>query len=503
MWLLLSLVLLLAIIALEMRRFLRNMRTIPGPLPLPLLGNAHIFLGLTPAEACLKIGELAERHGDTFGLFLGPSYSVMLFNPRDVERVLGSSQLLTKSQEYSFLGRWLNEGLLVSNGRKWHRRRKIITPAFHFRILEPYVEIFDRQSLRLVEELALRISRGQERINLGEAIHLCALDAICETAMGVSINAQSNADSEYVQAVKTISMVLHKRMFNILYRFDLTYMLTPLARAEKKALNVLHQFTEKIIVQRREELIREGSSQESSNDDADVGAKRKMAFLDILLQSTVDERPLSNLDIREEVDTFMFEGHDTTSSALMFFFYNIATHPEAQKKCFEEIRSVVGNDKSTPVSYELLNQLHYVDLCVKETLRMYPSVPLLGRKVLEDCEINGKLIPAGTNIGISPLYLGRREELFSEPNIFKPERFDVVTTAEKLNPYAYIPFSAGPRNCIGQKFAMLEIKAIVANVLRHYEVDFVGDSSEPPVLIAELILRTKEPLMFKVRERVY
>jgi len=116
---------------------------------------------------------------------------------------------------------------------------------------------------------------------------------------------------------------------------------------------------------------------------------------------------------------------------------------------------------------------------------------------------DGKFIPAGTNIGISPLYLGRREELFSEPNSFKPERFDVVTTAEKLNPYAYIPFSAGPRNCIGQKFAMLEIKAIVANVLRHYEVDFVGDTSEPPVLIAELILRTKDPLMFKVRERDY
>jgi len=257
-----------------------------------------------------------------------------------------------------------------------------------------------------------------------------------------------------------------------------------------------------------------------------------MAFLDILLQSTIDDRPLSNLDIREEVDTFMFEGHDTTSSALMFFFYNIATHPEAQRKCFEEIRSVVGQDKATPVTYELLNHLHYVDLCIKETLRMYPSVPLLGRKVLEDCEISewaqmvlllilfifnmkkviatiilplsdGKFIPAGTNIGISPLYLGRREELFSEPNSFKPERFDVVTTAEKLNPYAYIPFSAGPRNCIGQKFAMLEIKAIVANVLRHYEVDFVGDTSEPPVLIAELILRTKDPLMFKVRERDY
>jgi len=226
---------------------------------------------------------------------------------------------------------------------------------------------------------------------MASLISLSSFPSFPETAMGVSINAQSNADSEYVQAVKTISMVLHKRMFNILYRFDLTYMLTPLARAEKKALDVLHQFTEKIIVQRREEIIRGGNENGKGNgnsEDADVGAKRKMAFLDILLQSTIDDRPLSNLDIREEVDTFMFEGHDTTSSALMFFFYNIATHPEAQRKCFEEIRSVVGQDKATPVTYELLNHLHYVDLCIKETLRMYPSVPLLGRKVLEDCEIS-------------------------------------------------------------------------------------------------------------------
>nr|AAB71161.1 cytochrome P450 [Drosophila melanogaster]AAB71162.1 cytochrome P450 [Drosophila melanogaster]AAB71163.1 cytochrome P450 [Drosophila melanogaster]AAB71164.1 cytochrome P450 [Drosophila melanogaster]AKD43094.1 Cyp4d1-RA [Drosophila melanogaster] len=491
---------------LKFKRLIDLISYMPGPPVLPLVGHGHHFIGKPPHEMVKKIFEFMETYSkdQVLKVWLGPELNVLMGNPKDVEVVLGTLRFNDKAGEYKALEPWLKEGLLVSRGRKWHKRRKIITPAFHFKILDQFVEVFEKGSRDLLRNMEQdRLKHGDSGFSLYDWINLCTMDTICETAMGVSINAQSNADSEYVQAVKTISMVLHKRMFNILYRFDLTYMLTPLARAEKKALNVLHQFTEKIIVQRREELIREGSSQESSNDDADVGAKRKMAFLDILLQSTVDERPLSNLDIREEVDTFMFEGHDTTSSALMFFFYNIATHPEAQKKCFEEIRSVVGNDKSTPVSYELLNQLHYVDLCVKETLRMYPSVPLLGRKVLEDCEINGKLIPAGTNIGISPLYLGRREELFSEPNSFKPERFDVVTTAEKLNPYAYIPFSAGPRNCIGQKFAMLEIKAIVANVLRHYEVDFVGDSSEPPVLIAELILRTKEPLMFKVRERVY
>ncbi|XP_030381423.1 cytochrome P450 4d10 isoform X2 [Scaptodrosophila lebanonensis] len=474
-----------------------------GAPSLPLVGHAHLFLGLSPAEACTLFMGLFDRYGGTVKLWLGPIFSLLLSDVSDLEVVLGGTQLLEKADEYDALKRWLNEGLLVSRGRKWFARRKVLTPAFHFKILEQFVEIFDRQARQFVQSLQVALQSKRDVVHLVDYIHLCALDVICETAMGVSINAQTNVDSEYVRAVKTISMVLHKRMFNIFYRFDWTYMLTSLARAEKRALNVLHNFTEKIIVQRRAELLRSISESPVQHDDVDMGTKRKMAFLDILLQSKIDDKPLTNLDIREEVDTFMFEGHDTTSSAIMFFFYNIATYPECQRKCVEEIVSVLGRDTKTPVTYELLNKLHYVDLCIKETLRMYPSVPLLGRKVLEECEINGKIIPAGTNIGIAPLYLGRCENLFSDPNTFKPERFDVVTSAEKLNPYAYIPFSAGPRNCIGQKFAMLEIKAIVANVLRSFEIDFVGDASEPPVLIAELILRTKDPLMFKLKERVY
>ncbi|KAM8719607.1 hypothetical protein ACLKA7_005787 [Drosophila subpalustris] len=486
-------------------------RDIASPPTLPLLGHAHHFVGKEPHEMVEQIVRFMTEYAkdqQTIKIWLGPELNMLMANPKDVEVVLGTLRFNDKAGEYKALEPWLKEGLLVSRGRKWHKRRKIITPAFHFKILDQFVEIFENDSRILLENLEKeRRIQGQTGFNLYDWINLCTMDTICETAMGVSINAQTNVDSEYVRAVKTISMVLHKRMFNIFYRFELTYMLTPLAQAERRALNVLHNFTEKIIVQRREELLRatsnEGQKEQTSDVDNDVGAKRKMAFLDILLQSNIDDKPLTNLDIREEVDTFMFEGHDTTSSAIMFFFYNIATHPECQRKCLAEIIAVLGRDRETPVTYELLNQLHYVDLCIKETLRMFPSVPLLGRKVVEECEINGKIIPAGTNIGISPLYLGRREDLFSDPNSFKPERFDVVTSAEKLNPYAYIPFSAGPRNCIGQKFAMLEIKAIVANVLRHYEIDFVGDTSEPPVLIAELILRTRDPLMFTLKERAY
>lgn len=115
--------------------------------------------------------------------------------------------------------------------------------------------------------------------------------------------------------------------------------------------------------------------------------------------------------------------------------------------------------------------------------------------------IDGKTYPAGTNIGIPILYIGRLESIFPEADKFIPERFDVVTSAEKMNPFAYIPFSAGPRNCIGQKFAMLSIKSVVVSVLRNFEVEFC--ESGEPALIAELILRTKDPLMFKVKPRVY
>lgn len=170
----------------------------------------------------------------------------------------------------------------------------------------------------------------------------------------------------------------------------MTYQFTRLAREETKALNVLHSFTDSIIKSRRAELVKKSGK---STEEADaLGTKKKMAFLDLLLQSEIDGKPLSDSDIREEVDTFVFEGHDTTSSAVMFFFYNVARNPEAQKKCFEEILEVFGTDKNAPIRHEDLNKLHYIELCVKETLRMFPSVPMLGRKVNEECELSKLLL---------------------------------------------------------------------------------------------------------------
>lgn len=181
-----------------------------------------------------------------------------------------------------------------------------------------------------------------------------------------------------------MSHVLHLRMLNFLLRLDPIFRFTPLARQERKALKVLHGFSEKIILDRREELLRNGGNETEGDDDDDIGLKRKKGFLDILLASSMDGRPLSNKDIREEVDTFMFEGHDTTTSGITFCLFNIAKHPVVQEKCFQEIRTVLGEDPLVSPSLQQLGDLHYLDLVIKETLRLFPSVPLIGRTLHED-----------------------------------------------------------------------------------------------------------------------
>ncbi|XP_055380309.1 cytochrome P450 4d1-like [Condylostylus longicornis] len=487
-------------------RILQLSKKLPGPPTIPILGNALSFIGQPPEQIILKALDLFDKFsGDgLMKIWIGPELNILISNLKDIEEILGRTIHNDKAGEYHLLEAWMGEGLLISKGKKWFQRRKIITPAFHFKILEQFIDIFEEQGNILVEQLKKQI--GKE-IDLYNYFNLATLDVICETAMGVKVNAQTNSDSKYVLAARTMSKVLHKRMFDLRFRPDILFKFSSLASDEKNALKIMHDFSEKVIISRRNELIKSSDEEKTTtilddiqNDLNDLGVKRKLAFLDILLKSEIDGKPLTNLDIREEVDTFMFEGHDTTSSAILFFFYNIATNPKAQQKCYDEIIEVLGTNKKQSITISHLNNLSYIELCVKETLRMYPSVPIIGREIKEESVINGKTIPAGTNVGISPLQLGFDENLYPNPEEFIPERFDLATSAERKNPYAYIPFSAGPRNCIGQKFAMLEIKSVVTNVLRNFEVEYVGN--EKPVLIAELILKSRDPLIFKLKERI-
>ena len=186
-----------------------------------------------------------------------------------------------------------------------------------------------------------------------------------------------------------MSVIVASRFFDPLKRIELLFRISSMGRKQKNVLKVLHDFTDSVIIARRKELENNLKNQNQTNDNEnDIGSKRKLALLDVLLQSTIDGKPLTNLDIREEVDTFMFEGHDTTTSGISFCLYNLAKYPEVQQKAFDEIRNVIGDDVNQPVTQKILNDLHYLELVIKESLRLYPSVPYFGRKIRENVEIS-------------------------------------------------------------------------------------------------------------------
>lgn len=190
----------------------------------------------------------------------------------------------------------------------------------------------------------------------------------------------------------SMTHVLHMRTFDMALRMDFTYQFSKEARIEEKALKVIHEFTNSVIVSRRKQLLEMQQAKDNVTTDNDVGMKKKKPLLDILLQSTVDGKALTNEDIREEVDSFMFAGHDTTSSGITFTLYCLAKHPEVQQKVIEEIQEVMGKDIKKPITLQMLNELHYMDLVLKEVQRMFPSVPLIGRAIDEDVEISKFII---------------------------------------------------------------------------------------------------------------
>eukprot|EP00092_Neocalanus_flemingeri_P041348 GFUD01045022.1.p1 GENE.GFUD01045022.1~~GFUD01045022.1.p1 ORF type:complete len:502 (-),score=108.75 GFUD01045022.1:66-1571(-) len=471
----------------------KNLLHIPGPIPLPFLGNALLFA--KGHEFFMKTCEqLVQSYGPILRMHLGTRPNVVVTTAEAYEKILSSNQHITKGKDYRFLWPWLGTGLLTSTGAKWHSRRKMLTPAFHFRILEDFLEVMNTQSDILCDILA-PLSGGAV-FDIFPLVTHCALDIICETAMGKSIQAQANSDTDYVRALYLASDIIFQRQKSPWLWDDRIFAITPLGFRMRKCLRTLHGFTSEVIKERKME---NDNNHEVIIED-DVGVKKRHAFMDLLLEVSEGGKILSDEDIREEVDTFMFEGHDTTATNMSFTLYLLATHPQIQRQCLEELDRIFDGDQTRPATSQDLASMKYLESCIKESLRLYQSVPIMTRTLAEDIEIDGYIIPANTNVIMGNFILHRNKDSFPDPDKFDPERFSHVNPT-KRHPYSYVPFSAGPRNCIGQKFALMEEKAVISSVLRRFSLRSDVKPEDIP-LLAELILRPKDGLHISIHKRI-
>ncbi|XP_077135751.1 cytochrome P450 4V2 [Ranitomeya variabilis] len=477
----------------------RIMKPIPGVGPnYPLVGDA-LMLRPNGGDFFRQMIEFTEtlRHLPLIKLWLGPVPFLILYHAETIEPILSTSKHMDKSFAYKFLHPWLGLGLLTSTGDKWRSRRKMITPSFHFAILSEFLEVMNEQSKILVEKLNGRAGKGT--FNCFMDVTLCALDIICETAMGRKIQAQSNSDSDYIRAIYEMSDMIQRRQMMPWLWPDFIYYHLKTGKRHNENLKILHSFTDQTILERAQELKNVKSNVDQDDDSDAKKTKKRSAFLDMLLKATDEAgNTMSHKDIREEVDTFMFEGHDTTAAALNWALFLVGSHPEVQKKVHKELDDTFGQS-DRPVTMEDMKKLRYLEAVVKEALRIFPSVPFFARTITEDCTIRGFTVPKGVNVVIVPYALHRDPEYFPKPEEFNPERF-FSENASGRNPYAYIPFSAGLRNCIGQRFALMEEKVVLSAILRNFTVK-ASQSRDDICLVGELILRPQDGIFIQLEKR--
>ncbi|XP_026330084.1 cytochrome P450 4C1-like, partial [Hyposmocoma kahamanoa] len=327
---------------------------------------------------------------------------------------------------------------ITLSGAKWFKRRKILTPTFHFNILKNFASVIEEKSRALVSKL----KQQQNEVDVFSVVSDFTLDTICETAMGTQLDHdKSKATVEYKTAVIEIAVAVMDRVVKFWLHNDFVYQILPVGHRFKQALKKVHSFADNVILQRKKQKA-DGADSTTIEED-NIGKKRRVALLDLLLEA--ESKGEINLEgIREEVNTFMFAGLDTTATALTFGLMLLADHEEVQERIYEECRHIFG-DSDRIASMSDLAEMKYLEAVLKETLRLYPSVPFIAREITEDFMMGDILIRKGVEVGIHMYDLHRRWDLFPDPEEFKPDRF---LSDEIRHPYAYIPFSAGPRNCL-------------------------------------------------------
>ncbi|BFZ23063.1 hypothetical protein BsWGS_26102 [Bradybaena similaris] len=458
-----------------------------------LFGHLHKYPG--PYEEGIAYDfEMAKTCKYMHCLWVGPVVPVlMLYHPESIRPVLKSSAPKPRNKilatPYDMGIHWLGEGLLLANGPGWARNRRLLTPAFHFDTLKSYIDIYNKCSLVLVNRIKNLCSSSQS-FDVFDPVGLCSLDVILRCAFSYQSECQTEKENDYIAAISELTTLWAKRSFQPHYYIEWIYGLTPTGRRFYHLCDKVHAVSDDIIDRRRKQL-------ESGDEKNKFGSRNIRDFLDTLL-TAVDENGngLSPLEIRNEVDTFLFEGHDTTASGVAWTLYCLSQHPEYQDRIYEEVVEVLGDRQN--FTWEDLSRLEFTTMCIKEGLRLDPAVPMIQRKLEEDMEIMGHVIPAGTLVAVAISVLHKNPNIWDQPLEYLPERFHHDKQLH-MDPFQFIPFSAGSRNCIGQNFAMNEMKITITHVIRNFKLSC--DTSKPARRFLTPTLRSEAGAMIFAEPR--
>jgi cytochrome P450 len=413
-----------------------------------------------------------HEHGDVVELKLvGPLRMFLIAHPDGVEQVLVKHhrKYLVKRPSMH-LEAMMGNGLTLSNGDLWLRQRRMMQPAFH----RQKIEAMHQASVIQIQAMLQRWNASSASIDLATEMERLSLSILLSTLFGAEI---SEADTKrIVDAVQFVLAIAGRGMF-----LEVPPMIpTPENLKAKAALRDLNRVIQELIDQRR----RNPSSER--NDLLSL-------LLDVRDES---DNVMSEQQLRDEITAVLVAGYETTAVAMTWMFYLISQHPEVESKLLDELSTKLG--RRVP-SLDELAALDYMNIVISEALRVYPPFWAYTRQVVEDDEINGFRIPKGAMAVVSP-YVTQKHPLFWEnPEQFDPERFTKENAAGRHR-FAYFPFGAGPRICIGERQAMLTLQLTLPMLMQFCSLRLVPEHTV--AIHTAMTIRPKYGMMMSVEPRL-
>ncbi|MES2440779.1 MAG: cytochrome P450 [Verrucomicrobiota bacterium] len=441
-------------------------RVAPGPPGHFLLGNLREFrrdvLGL--------VVESAAKYGDIVRCRLGPQVLHLINHPDPIGQILQkrAANYDKNTRSSASIRSVTGNSLLTCNGEFWKRQRRMDQPAFHHRQIAGFA---DKMTAAATSMLA-KWRSGPRTLDISSEMARLTYSIVGQTLFSFN----TGEDAETVEkSMRVILPHVFGRLGNIIN--PPSWFPSPANRRFSRSLAEVDRVVYRIIEQHRK-------AQANGEPDNDLLA---------MLMRARDAETGTGLDdaqLRNETITFLLAGHETTANALTWIFYLISRNPEVEHRLHEEITAVLGG--RTP-ALEDVPKLAYTRTVIQESMRLYPPIWIIERRVIKDDTVGGYTLPAGSAVVISPYALHRHPEFWKDPGKFDPSRF------ENGVPEAYIPFGAGPRFCIGNEFAMLEAQLITAMVLQAFQLRLVpGHPVEPQ---PDITLRSKHGMKMTIHPR--
>ncbi|XP_042294121.1 cytochrome P450 3A9-like isoform X2 [Sceloporus undulatus] len=466
---------------------------VPGPKPYPFIGTAMAYRNgvMEFDKACFK------KYGKVWGFYDGRRPIMGVTDPDIIKVILVKEcySVFTNRRNFGPTGK-LEAAVSIAEDEQWKRIRTVLSPTFTSGKLKEMMPIIQHYAKNLVQYFSEKAEKG-ETVDIKAVVGPYSMDVVTSSSFGVNIDSINNPQDPFVkEARKLVKFNFFSPLFVLMY---VCPWLTPALNKMNVSIfatDAVDFFTKAVakIKQKRE--------QENN--------KGRVDFLGLMIDSQKSEakpktngmdhtyKVLSDEEILAQAVIFIFAGYEATSNAFLYILYELATHPDVQKKLQDEIDAALPN--KAPLTYDTIMQMEYLDMTVSEILRMYPIGGRIERVCKKDVEINGITFPKGMTAMIPAHVLHFDPDLWEEPEEFRPERFS-KENKESINPYIYLPFGAGPRNCIGMRFALLTLKAGVVSLLQNFTFRPCKETQIPLELSTMGLMVPKKPIILKAVSR--